>query len=40
MLDRKAIELINSILIKGERVEIVPTRDGVRVYRIVRREMK
>ena len=34
---RKAAE---TILSKGERVELVPLKDGVRVYEIKRREIK
>ena len=34
---RKAAE---SILSKGERVELVPTKDGVRVFELKRREIK
>lgn len=34
---RKAAE---AILSNGERVELVPTKDGVRVYELKRREIK
>ena len=34
---RKAAE---DILSRGERVELVPLKDGVRVYEIKRREIK
>ena len=34
---RKAAE---AILSKGERVELVPLKDGVKVYEIKRREIK
>lgn len=34
---RKAAE---SILSKGERVELIPLKDGVKVYEIKRREIK
>lgn len=34
---KKAAELILS---KGERVELVPTKDGVRVFELKRREIK
>lgn len=35
--ERKAAE---AILSRGERVELVPLKDGVKVYEIKRREIK
>lgn len=37
-LDEKTIREIEAILQKGQRIEIIPTKDGVRVFKIVRRE--
>lgn len=34
---QKAVE---AILSKGERVELVPLKDGVKIYEIKRREIK
>lgn len=31
---------INSVLVRDQRVELIPTRDGVRVIRIRREEVK
>lgn len=39
-LDFKQLKIINRILAEGERVEIVPTKDGVKVFKVVRRESK
>lgn len=35
-----AIERINSVLAKERRVELIPTKDGVRVIEIKREEVK
>lgn len=34
------IRAINSVLARDQRVELIPTRDGVRVIRIRREEVK
>lgn len=34
------ISAINSVLARDQRVELIPTRDGVRVIRIRREEVK
>lgn len=34
------LKIINHILKEGERVEIVPTKDGVKIFKVVRRETK
>lgn len=34
------IKAIESILARGERVELIPTKDGVRVIGVKRREVK
>ena len=39
-LDFAQLKIINQILSSGERVEIIPTKDGVKIYKVVRRETK
>lgn len=39
-LTEAQIALIDGILERGERVEIIPVKDGVRIYRIRRNEAK
>ena len=36
----QTIKAIKSILAKGDRVELIPTRDGIKVVRIRRENMK
>ena len=36
----KAIDTIESILAKGDRVELIPTKDGVKIVRIRREPVK
>ena len=36
----KAIDAIESILAKGDRVELIPTKDGVKIVRIRREPVK
>ena len=40
MLTDDAIKAIEAVLARDERVELIPTRDGVRVIRVVRKEVK
>lgn len=40
MLDEKTIKAIESVLAKDQRVELIPTRDSVRVIQIERKEVK
>lgn len=40
MLTPEKIKAIEAVLASGERVEIVPVKDGVRIYVIKRREIK
>lgn len=40
LLTEKAIEAIQIILKKGDRVELIPVKDGVRINRIRREEIK
>jgi hypothetical protein len=39
-LTDEQISLIEAILLYGDRVEIVPTKDGARIFRIRRNEAK
>jgi len=36
----QTIKAINAILAKGDRVELIPTRDGVKVVHIKRESVK
>lgn len=40
VLSEAARNAAEAILSNGERVELVPTKDGVRVYELKRREIK
>lgn len=39
-MDDKTIKAIEAALAKGDRVEIIPVKDGVKVMRIRREEVK
>ncbi len=39
-MDEKIIKSIKSIIQKGDRVELIPTKDGVKVIRIKREVVK
>ena len=39
-MDNKIIKTIEDILAKGDRVELIPTRDGVEVIHIKREKVK
>ena len=39
-MTKETIKTIASILAKGDRVELIPTRDGIKVVRIRRENMK
>jgi hypothetical protein len=39
-MDDRLIKKIKAILAKGDRVEIIPVRDGVKVIRVKREEVK
>ena len=39
-MDEKTIRTVESILQKGDRVELIPVRNGVKVIRIRREEVK
>lgn len=38
-LDEQALKDMLSVLAKGDRILIIPVRDGVRIYRIKREEI-
>ena len=37
-LDEETIREIEAILQKGQRIELIPSKDGMRIFKIVRRE--
>lgn len=39
-MDEKTIEAIKSILAKGDRVELIPVKDGVKIIKVRRKEIK
>ena len=39
-MDEKTIKIIESIIAKGDRVELIPVKDGVQIIHIKRKEMK
>lgn len=39
-MDEKTIEAIKNILAKGDRVELIPVKDGVKVIQVRRKEIK
>ena len=39
-MDEKTIEAIKSVLAKGDRVELIPVKDGVKVVQVRRKEIK
>lgn len=39
-MDEKTIEAIKSVLAKGDRVELIPVKDGVKVIQVRRKEIK
>ena len=39
-MDEKTIEAINKVLAKGDRVELIPVKDGVKVVQVRRKEIK
>lgn len=40
MVDEKTIKTAESVLAKGDRVELIPVKDGVKVVRVRREEVK
>ncbi len=39
-MDEKTVALILSILARGDRVELIPIKDGIKIIRIERKEVK
>ena len=39
-MDEKTLRAIINILAKGDRVELIPVKDGIKVLRIRREEVK
>lgn len=39
-MDEKTVKSAESILAKGERVELIPVKNGVKVVRVRREEVK
>lgn len=40
MIDEKIIKAAESVLAKGDRVELIPVKDGVKVVRVRREEVR
>lgn len=40
MIDEKIVQSIERILQNGDRVELIPVKDGVKVVRVRRQEVK
>lgn len=39
-MDEKTMKAVDSILAKGSRVELIPIKDGVKVVRVRREEVR
>ena len=39
-MDEKTINAIETVLAKGDRVELIPVKDGIKVIHIKRKEVK
>ena len=39
-MDEKTIKAIETVLAKGDRVELIPVKDGIKVIHIKRKEVK
>lgn len=39
-MDEKTIKAIETVLAKGDRAELIPVKDGVKVIHIQRKEVK
>ena len=39
-MDEKTIKAIETLLAKGDRVELIPVKDGVKIIHIKREELK
>lgn len=40
MIDEKTIKKVESVLVKGDRVELIPVKDGVKVVKVRREEVR
>ena len=40
LLSEKTIKAIETVLAKGDRVELIPVKDGIKVIHIKRKEVK
>lgn len=40
MIDEKTIKTVESVLAKGDRVELIPVKDGVKVVKVRREEVR
>lgn len=40
MMDEKQIKAIEAVLAKGDRVELIPVKDGVKIIHIKREEIR
>lgn len=39
-MDEKTIKAIETVIAKGDRVELIPVKDGIKVIHIKRKEVK
>ena len=39
-MDEKSLKAIETVLAKGDRVELIPVKDGIKVIHIKRKEVK
>ena len=39
-MDEKTIKAVETVLAKGDRVELIPVKDGIKVIHIKRKEVK
>ncbi len=40
MIDEKQIKTIEALLAKGDRIELIPVKDGVKIIHIKREEVR
>ncbi len=40
MVDKKTIKAVESALARGDRVELIPVKDGVKVVKVRREEVR
>lgn len=40
LLTEKDVKAIESVLAKGDRVELIPIKDGIRIIKVKRKEIK